>query len=72
VLAVRGLVHGLVFEDPGEVVRDKDGVEAGAERGVDIGFGAIADHPCGQGFAGVVVGEAEVGVVVLFGQDLDG
>jgi hypothetical protein len=32
-------VDGLVFEDPGEVVGDEDGVEAGGQRGVDVGLG---------------------------------
>jgi hypothetical protein len=36
VLAGRGLIDDLVFEDPGEVVGDEDGVEAGAEGWVDV------------------------------------
>jgi hypothetical protein len=71
-LAGWGLVDDLMLEDPGEVVGDEDGVEAGGEGGVDVGAGAVADHPGGGGLAGVVLGEAEVGVGVLFGEDLDG
>ncbi len=60
-----------MLEDPGEVVRNEDGVEAGGEGGIDVGAGAVADHPGDAGFAAVVVGEGEIGFVVLFGQDLD-
>ena len=66
-----GLVEGFVFEDPGEVVGDEDGVEAGGEGGVDVGAGAVADHPGRGGVAGVGGGEGAVGVLVLFGEDLD-
>ena len=72
VLAGGGLVDDLVLEDPGEVVGDEDGVEAGAEGGVDVGAGAVADHPGVAGFAAVVGGEGEVGLVVFFGENLDG
>jgi hypothetical protein len=56
VLADGGLVDDLVFEDPGEVVGDEDGVKAGREGGVDVGAGAVADHPGIAGFAAVVGG----------------
>jgi len=56
VLADGRLVYDFVLKDPGEVVGDKDGVEAGAEGGVDVGAGAVADHPGVAGFAGVVGG----------------
>jgi hypothetical protein len=71
-LAGWGLVDYLMLEDPGEVVGDEYGVEASGEGGVDVRAGAVADHPGGGGLAGVVLGEAEVGVGVLFGEDLDG
>jgi len=54
VLAGGGLVDYLVLEDPGEVVGDEDGVEAGAEGGVNVGAGTVADHPGAAGFATVV------------------
>ncbi len=53
-LAGGGLVDDFVLEDPGEVVGDEDGVEAGSEGWVDVGAGAVADHPGVAGFAGVV------------------
>ena len=34
-----GLVECLVFEHPGAVVRDEDGVDAGCECWVDVRFG---------------------------------
>jgi len=72
VLAVGGLVDDLVLEDPGEVVGDEDGVEAGAKSRVDVRAGAVADHPGGAGLAGVVGGESAVSFGVLFVEDLDG
>jgi hypothetical protein len=72
VLAGGGLVDDLVFEDPGEVVGDEDGVKACRERGVDVGAWTIADHPGVAGIAAVVGGEGTVGVVVLLGKDFDG
>jgi len=51
---------------------DKDGMESGAEGWIDVGLGAVADHPgCGS-FAGVMGGEGEVCLIVFFRQDLDG
>src|SRR5580692_10366502 len=44
-----GWVDFFVLEDPGVTVRDEDGVQAGGHRGVDVGFRAVADHPCGVG-----------------------
>ena len=66
------LVDDLVLEDPGEVVGDEDGVESCAESGIDVGAGAVADHPGIAGFAAVVGGQGEIGFVMLFGEDLDG
>jgi hypothetical protein len=54
VLSGGRLVDNLVLEDPGEVVGDEDGIEAGAESGVNVGAGAVADHPGVAGFATVV------------------
>ena len=71
-LAGWGLVDYLVLEDPGEVVGDEDGVEAGGEGWVDVGAGTVADHPGAGGLAGVVGDEGVVGVGVFFGEDLDG
>ena len=41
----RGAFEFGVFEDPGVFVEEEDGVEAGGEGGVDVAFGAVADHP---------------------------
>ena len=71
-LAGGGLVDDLVFEDPGEVVGDEDGMEASRQSGVDVRAGAVADHPGGGRFAGVVGAEREVGFGVFFGQDFYG
>src|SRR3954452_7001983 len=67
-----GLVDDLVLEHPGEVVGDEDGVEPGAQGGIDVGAGAVADHPSAGGFAAVLSLEGDVGVVVFLGQDFDG
>jgi len=72
VLAVGGLVDDLVLEDPSEVMRDEDGVEAGCEGWVDVGARTVADHPGGAGFTAVVGDEGAVGFVVLFRKDFDG
>ena len=71
-LADGWLVDNLVFEDPGEVVGDKDRVKTCREGRVDVGAGTVPDHPGVAGFAAVVGDEATVGVVVLFVEDLDG
>ena len=52
-------------------MRDEDGVQSGCEGGIDVGTRAITNHPRYAGFAAVVVGEREVGFVVLLGQDFD-
>ena len=61
-----------MFEDPGEVVRDEDGMQAGGECRIDIGARAVADHPGGMGIAGMIGGEGAVGGLALFGDDLYG
>lgn len=71
-LACGGLMDNLVFEDPGEVVGDEDGIEAGTEGGIDVGAGAVANHPRGAGLAAMVGREGAVGFVVLFGEDFNG
>ena len=66
------LIEDLVLEDPGEVVGDEDGVEAGGEGGVDVGAWTVADHPGGTGFDAMVEDEIAVGGGMFFRQDLDG
>src|SRR5271154_6933040 len=40
-------VDRVVFEDPGVRMVDVDSVQAGGERGIDVGAGTVADHPRG-------------------------
>ena len=44
-LAFGSVLNFGVFEHPRVFVEEKDSVQAGGERGVDIAFGAVADHP---------------------------
>ena len=60
-----------MLEDPGVSVGDEDGMEAGGEGGVDVGAGAVADHPGAGRIAGVAADDLAVGVWGLFGEDLD-
>ena len=55
-LASGGLIDDFVFEDPGEVVGNEDGVEPCAECGVDVGAGAVSNHPGIAGFTSMVGG----------------
>lgn len=48
------VIDVFALERPGEVVRNKDGVEASGEGRIDVGFGTVADHPCGGGLAAVM------------------
>jgi hypothetical protein len=70
-LAARRRVEGLVLHDPGMVVRDEDGVQAGGERRVDVRARRVADHPGGRGIEAVEGDEGSVGGGVLFGEHLD-
>jgi len=66
-----GLGDGLFFQHPGEVVGKEDGVHPCGKRGVDVGLGAVADHPCAVEVAGVAGGEGAIGGGVFFGEDLN-
>ena len=66
-LAGGRLIDDLVLENPGEVVGDEDGVKACSEGRIDVGTGAVADHPSVPGFAAVVSGQGKIGFVMLFG-----
>lgn len=70
--AGRGMVDVFALESPGEIVGDEDGIQSGGEGGIDVGFGAVADHPRGAGLAAMVSGEAAIGGIVLFGENFDG
>src|ERR1700722_2635868 len=65
------LVDDLVLEDPGEVVGDEDGMKTGREGWVDVGAGAVADHPGPAGLATVVGSQREISFVMFFGQNFD-
>ena len=71
-LASRGLANGLVFQRPGKIVRQEDCVQPSGQRRVDVGLGAVADHPRARRVAGVTGGESAIGGGVLFREDLDG
>jgi hypothetical protein len=71
-LLARGrLVDDLVLENPGEIVRDEDSVEASAQGRIDVGSRAVADHPGRAGIARIPHREIGISGVVLFGEDLD-
>ena len=66
-----GVVDYLVLEGPGEVVGDEDGVQAGGHGWVDVGAGAVADHPGAVVVEDVVGGEGSVGAFFFLGEDFD-
>ncbi len=68
----RRMVDILALERPGEVMRNEDGIEPSGKGGIDVGLGAVADHPCGATLAAVMRGEAAVSRAMLFRQHLDG
>ena len=65
-------IHGFVFKRPGEVMRDKDAVQAGGHGRVHIGARGVADHPCGTRGTGMPGDERAIHRGVLFRRDLDG
>ena len=67
----RGIYCG-VFEDPGVLVEEEDRMEAGGEGGVDVAFGAVADHPTGVGRELVAGDDLAVGRGVFFLDDFNG
>jgi hypothetical protein len=71
VLAGRGLIDDLVLENPGEIMRDEDRMKAGRECGINVGAGAVADHPGIGHLAFVVHGKGPIGLVMLFGENFD-
>ena len=61
-----------MLENPSVVVGYEDGVQTCGEGGVDIRLGAVADHPGGVRWKGVLSDDGAVGGFVLLGYDLDG
>lgn len=70
-LSGRRCFHHFVFQHPGEVMWDEDGVQTCSQRWVDVGAGAVADHPRAGGLAAMVGREREVGIVMFFRQNLN-
>ena len=71
-LSSRRLVDDLVLEDPGKVVRDEDGIKAGAECGVYVGAWTVADHPRVTALATMIGGKGDIGLAMLFRKHFDG
>jgi hypothetical protein len=72
VLALGGEVEGGVLEDPGALVEEEDGAEAGGEGGIDVAFGAVANHPASVRGEFVAGDDGVVGGRVFLGYDFDG
>lgn len=72
-LAASGRVVDIFpFQCPGEVVGDEDCIESGGKSRIDVGFGAVADHPCGAAFAAMMGGETFVSRMVFFREHFNG
>ena len=61
-----------MLEDPSVAVGDEHGVESGGQRGVDVGLGAVADHPGGVVLEFVFVSESGIDFCIFLGNDFDG
>jgi len=62
----------FMFEVPGVLVGDVDGVQADFHRGVDVAAWGVADHPAVRFYDFVFVDKTSVGDSVFFGDDFDG
>src|ERR1700738_1124368 len=61
----------LVFELPGMLMRDIDGVQADLHGGIDVAARAVADHPA-MGFHDFVFAhEFAIGLGTFFGNNFD-
>jgi hypothetical protein len=70
-LAVGRSIDNFMFQNPGEVMGDEDGVKAGGQGGIDVGLWGVSDHPGEGGIDGVVGDEIEVGGLILFCENFD-
>src|SRR6202022_786555 len=61
----------LVFELPGLLVRDVDGVEANLHGGIDVAARAVADHPAVGFYDLVFAHEFAIALRAFFGNNLD-
>jgi hypothetical protein len=62
---------GLVFELPGVLMRNVDGVEADLHGGIDVAARAVADHPGVIFYDFVFADEEVVGLGIFFADDFD-
>src|SRR5260370_32523757 len=62
-------VYFLVLENPGRAVRHENGVQSGGQRGIDVGFGAIADHPRGIVLQLKLFDRASIGALLFLSDD---
>ena len=60
-----------MFQYPGVFVEQEDSVEAGGEGGIDVAFGAVADHPTGVRGEFVARDHCLVSRRIFFGDDFD-
>src|SRR5438132_2707159 len=63
--------YALVLEDPGAIVRNKDCIDAGSQRRVNVGLRTIADHPSGIRGKVVLGNNASIGWSIFLCHNLD-
>src|SRR6185437_17145659 len=61
----------VMFQHPGIGMMHVDGVQAGRQRGVDIGTGTVSDHPCGLVHERVPADDLAIGVGMFFRWNLN-
>src|SRR5260370_18919447 len=61
----------LVFELPGMLVRDVDGVQADLHGGIDVASRAVSDHPGLSFYDFVFAPEFAIGLGTFFGNNFD-
>src|SRR5579872_5311862 len=60
-----------MLQNPRVFVEEEDSVEAGGEGGIDVAFGAVANHPARVRFEFVASDDSAIGGGILFRDDLD-
>ena len=61
----------LMLQYPSLVVGNEDGMESSGERGIDVRFRAVANHPGGIGHKSILGDGGAVCRLVFFGDDFD-
>ena len=61
-----------MFEDPGVIVRNEYGVDPGSKGGIDVGLGAVADHPGALGLELVFGNNRLINGRIFFRNNLHG